>query len=409
MATVKLLLKMDKLNDDGLAPLYIRIIKNRKTKYISLGQYIKPEHWNVKDSSVKKGHPNSARLNAFLKTKIAEATNVALELETKSKNVNTEEIKEKILGKASSSFFDYADAYLTKLEQRGAYGTYKRAKTVVNKLRDYTAGKTLLFDDLTVTFMKGYEHYLAKEMNNKVNTVDSNFRILRKIINDAINEDFMSRDDNPFNKLQMKTEPTNRAYLTEDELNAFENLDLDETSMIFHHRNMYVFAAYTGGLRISDILQLTWSNFDGKKINLFVHKTKTPLSIMVPSKALNIIDHYKTIELAANNNVLDSTKYIFPVLKVYEKDTSGKEFHGSISSATAYTNKDLKTIAKKAGVHKLISFHTSRHTWATRALRKGMRIEYVSKLMGHSRIPITQVYTKIVNEELDKAMDIFNE
>jgi len=38
-----------------------------------------------------------------------------------------------------------------------------------------------------------------------------------------------------------------------------------------------------------------------------------------------------------------------------------------------------------------------------------MRIEYVSKLMGHSNIKTTQIYAKIVNEELDKAMDVFND
>ena len=50
-----------------------------------------------------------------------------------------------------------------------------------------------------------------------------------------------------------------------------------------------------------------------------------------------------------------------------------------------------------------------RGTWATRALRKGMRIEYVSRLMGHASIRTTQVYAKIVNEDLDRAMGVFDE
>jgi undecaprenyl diphosphate synthase len=45
----------------------------------------------------------------------------------------------------------------------------------------------------------------------------------------------------------------------------------------------------------------------------------------------------------------------------------------------------------------------------TSALRKGMRIEYVSKLMTHTNIKTTQIYAKIVNSELDKAMDVFND
>ena len=50
----------------------------------------------------------------------------------------------------------------------------------------------------------------------------------------------------------------------------------------------------------------------------------------------------------------------------------------------------------------------SRHTWAVRALQKGISIDKVSKIMAHSAIRETQIYAKIVNEDLDIAMDIFN-
>jgi site-specific recombinase XerD len=55
-----------------------------------------------------------------------------------------------------------------------------------------------------------------------------------------------------------------------------------------------------------------------------------------------------------------------------------------------------------------LSFHASRHTFATRALTKGMRIEHVSKILDHTEISTTQIYAKIVSEELDKAMEIMN-
>lgn len=75
----------------------------------------------------------------------------------------------------------------------------------------------------------------------------------------------------------------------------------------------------------------------------------------------------------------------------------------------SYTNKDLKKLRVRAGLDKHISFHSSRHTWAMRALQKGMRIEYVSRLMGHASVKNTEIYAKILDSELDKAMEIFNE
>ena len=72
-------------------------------------------------------------------------------------------------------------------------------------------------------------------------------------------------------------------------------------------------------------------------------------------------------------------------------------------------NKNLKSIATKAKISKKITFHVARHTFATIALKKGIRIEYVSKLLGHANLKETQIYAKIINEELDKAMDVFND
>jgi len=410
MATVKVLLKMNKKNEQGFAPLYLRIIKDRKTKFVSIGIRLKPEHWNEDDGKVRKSHPNAGRFNAAISQKIAEAEGLAVEMETKSKSVNAYKIKEKLLGKASTDFFVFADKHIDKLEKTRNYSTYKKAKSVVKKLKTFMNERPLFFDEITVKLLKDYEAYLASEKSNRVNTVHANMKIIRRILNEAMNEDLMPRTENPFLRYKLKTEATQRAYLTEDELLKIENLSIKEDLMMFHHRNIYVFAAYTGGLRVSDILQLKWANFDGEKLNIKIQKTGIPLSILLPGKALDIIKHYNNLHINnTKRKKVNPESFIFPLLKVNESETDPRIIHNAISSATAYINKDLKTITKKAKIAKHISFHTSRHTWATRALRKGMRIEYVSKLMGHSAIKETQIYTKIVNQELDNAMTIFND
>ena len=71
-------------------------------------------------------------------------------------------------------------------------------------------------------------------------------------------------------------------------------------------------------------------------------------------------------------------------------------------------NKNLKLIAEDVGIEKNLSFHIARHTFAVRALRKGISIDKVSKLLAHAAIRETQIYAKIVNADLDNAMDVFN-
>ena len=71
-------------------------------------------------------------------------------------------------------------------------------------------------------------------------------------------------------------------------------------------------------------------------------------------------------------------------------------------------SKNLKIIVKAVEIGKRVSFHTSRHSFAVLALKKGVSIDKVSKLLAHAALRETQVYAKIVNQELDKAMDLFD-
>jgi integrase/recombinase XerD len=65
-ATIKIVLRKEE-KQDGTFPLAIRITKDRKTSYVYLNYSINPKDWNEKTQSVKKSHPNSQRLNSFLK------------------------------------------------------------------------------------------------------------------------------------------------------------------------------------------------------------------------------------------------------------------------------------------------------------------------------------------------------
>ena len=75
-----------------------------------------------------------------------------------------------------------------------------------------------------------------------------------------------------------------------------------------------------------------------------------------------------------------------------------------IESKNALINSLLKEIAVLAGITKRLHFHTSRHTFAVRALRRGINIYELSKIMTHSSIKITEIYLNIANEDLDRAM-----
>jgi site-specific recombinase XerD len=67
----------------------------------------------------------------------------------------------------------------------------------------------------------------------------------------------------------------------------------------------------------------------------------------------------------------------------------------------------LKEVAKADGIDKRITSHLARHTFATTiALSKGVPIESVSKMPGHTNIKTTQIYARILNSKISSDMDV---
>ena len=400
MTKISIVFRKDKLNKQNKAPINLKITNRGKKKFISTGFSVKESEWDFDKKQVKSTYKNSVRLNNTLKSLLVDYEAKIIDIESKDNYHTVGSIKEKIVTNKSMKFFPYADDYNLSMKLKGKYGTYKRGITVINKLKEFIKDDDLLIEEFSQDLVKGFDYFLRDTYNNCNSTIHANMKFLKTIIIKYIKEGKMSYDKNPFLNYSVKADESNRAYLTSDELLEIENLKLDENSNMYHHRNIYVFSAYAGGLRISDVLQLTWGNLEDEKINLTIQKTRKPLIIRIPNKALEIIKLYHKENVKPED-------LIFPLLKCKNKENPIDLFN-AISSATAYTNSDLKELIKLTKIKKKVSFHTARHTFATSALQKGMRIEYVSKYMGHSDIKETQVYAKIINQELDKAIEIFN-
>ncbi|RZJ91468.1 MAG: site-specific integrase [Chryseobacterium sp.] len=406
MASVKIYPRLDKSNKNGQVPIYLRLTKNRKSKYIALDVYINPKDWNEKTGKVRTGAKNAAQINSFISSKEAEAEAIALEMETRSKFVTSYDIKSRIIGRPPADFFEFMERRIKAQSEELSIGTIRRFKGILVKLKKFVKNDKLFFDEINVKLIRDFQQFLLEDLKNQNNTVHSNLKAIRKMICDAIDEELMPAGKNPFNKIKLKGQKTFREFLLDDELERMEILELEEGSILNHHRNLYVFSSYSGGIRISDLLMMRWKNFNGKHLYFQIRKSKEELSIKLPRKSLDILDFYRSYK--QNVGGPDPESFIFPLIKLKPDEIDRLKVFNAISSATAFTNKSLRRLALLANIDKKISFHTARHSWAVRALQKGMRIEYVSKLMGHASVKHTEVYARILNVELDKAMNVFD-
>ena len=168
---------------------------------------------------------------------------------------------------------------------------------------------------------------------------------------------------------------------------------------------MFIFSCYAGGLRFSDVVTLQWKNYNEteQRISLDIRKTHRSHQFKIRKTAIEILKKYKT-----ENSQPDD--FIFPVIQDDDFFLKTREYQAKyISNKNALCGQKLRRMGKELEFPFTLQFHLSRHTFATQALANGMRIEYVSKLLDHSDIGITQVYAKIVNDELDKAVEQYIE
>jgi len=398
MSSIKLILRKDKINKKtGEAPIYLRIIKDRRTKFLSLGIKITPKYWNENQQKVRKSYKNSARLNAFLSQKYSETESKILEETSKNRNISTKALKKAIVGVEPPKFFEFSYKRVETLKSKLSPSSYRNYVQNLKKIEKFAKNSNLYFEDITVSYLKDYEHYLKNELNNKDATAEYAFRIVKIMFNHAISEDIISYNTYPFRKYNLKKVKSTKTYLNEEQFNKLINYQPEKTEQLAY--DMFLFSCYAGGMRFFDAFELQWEHYNEaeKRITKIIHKSKRKHQFIVPEQAINIMKKHKT-------NDSEKSDYIFGLLE------NGVEYtEEDLFKYKNYRNRTLNDrlhiIGKKLELPFKLTYHVSRHTFATLALKLGMRIEYVSKILDHSDIQITQVYAKIINEELDKAME----
>jgi site-specific recombinase XerD len=235
-------------------------------------------------------------------------------------------------------------------------------------------------------FINDFETYLVTNYQLAHNTLAKYLKNLRHIIGIAIDSEMITK--NPFSRRNVQYINTDRGFLTQDEIDTLIGLRFDSTELE-QARDIFLFCCFTG-LSYTDLCSLKKENIqlscDGK-LWIKGRRQKTDTEYNIP--------------------LLNIPKMI---LKKYEKqqtDTDGKLL--PVKYLQKY-NSLLKEIVNICGIDKRITSHLARHTFATTiALSKGVPIESVSKMPGHTSIKTTQIYARILNSKISSDMDALAE
>ena len=361
-----------KLNRQGTALVQIEAKLNQRNIYLTTNIYLQPVHWDKSTAQVI-NHPQAIELNAMLFEFIIHLQAIELSFWKRGIQPTLALLRDAVRKKAPASitFLAFARASIESSDKRP--NTKENLLSTVTQLEQFRPG--LDFADLTYTMLKDFESWL-REQGKGVNTVAKHLRQLRTLCNEAINDGYMPADAYPFRKFKIRQEKGKHEFLTPDELRRLESVVLTDG----RHRHVldsFLFCCYTG-LRYSDFAALKtpnlvlinrkrWLCLKMMKTNIEI---KLPLALLFDGKALEVIDRYQSVEEMA-----------------------------AIPS-NCETNRLLSEIGKLAGVKKHFTYHTARHTCATLLVHQGVPITTVQKVLGHTSVKTTQIYSEVLSDTI---------
>lgn len=171
-------------------------------------------------------------------------------------------------------------------------------------------------------------------------------------------------------------------YLTEAEAHA-----LIEASKENARDYALILVLGYSGLRVGELCSLTIDDIDLSEKVIHVHSGKGDKDriVVIEEKTIEALKCYITTRRATTNKLFVSDRHI-----------------GISPRTVEYL---VKRYAQKAGLTKKVTPHVLRHTLATTLLRRGADIRFIQKILGHSSVATTQVYTHVDDEALKKTYD----
>lgn len=359
---------------NGNKTLFLDIYHEGMRKYEQLGLYLVPEV----DAEAKKVNKNAIkRANAIKADYILHPEKINMK---KGKKNDTIECSYPNITTLPDWLVQYAALMLQSNVSKSIIKQVERTNVLINDYLNSIKRERLSLKYVNKEFVKGFlvwlrtDHKNPKYKSEEHKLTESSLHQYQMrfncVLNRAVHEGLIKK--NPFYSLD-KTErymmpSVNREALTKEELERFLAVETDGKAT----QQAFGFASFTG-LRLSDIENLTWGNIRllGNNKYVFVEQQKTDDYVMIP---------------------LGNMAQQYLPTKPEDAQPSDKVFDVPTRTAIHFS---CKWIAKKADIQKKVSFHTSRHTFATITLQACNDIKMVSKLLGHRSVETTQIYAEV--------------
>lgn len=384
--TVKVICYKSKTLKDGSHPLMVRVCKDGKKKYQSLGISIHPTHWDFKRNEPTENCPNRDEICLLIQKKLYDLQKTILSKRIEGKDFTASTLlhsNENNTLKLHNNVEECFRFYIEQLKEQGRYRYAGMYEVSISSFLKYAGSLDIPFNDIDLLWLKKYETWMLKQ-ELSLNTIGTRFRHLRKVFNLAIEHRVIDKETYPFNSYKLSKvcqSPPKRAMTKEDIHKVISykgETDIEKLSI-----SLLTFSYFTAGINFIDMAMLKHNNVIEDKLCYTRAKTKKQIVLPLQSKAKDIIETYSKASVGGNS-------FIFPILSDFHKTEVQRA--NRLHKVLAKVNKSLKEIGERLGLPIKLTTYVARHSFATVLKRAGVSTSIISESLGHSSEKITQTY-----------------
>lgn len=392
--TVNVICYKSKVLKNNESPLMVRVCKDRKRKYISLGLSINPAHWDFNKNAPKPQCPNKEYLDTLIAKTIQEYSAQIIEMKAMDRDFTANTLAEKVSN--PTKLKTVGDVFLEQMQalrdaQRLTY--MLSIQQTYNSLLEFNKHLNIYFVDIDVPWLKRYETWLRKH-GLSGNTIKGRFVDIRTMYNAAIAENLIKVEHYPFRQFKiakLQQETAKRAISKEDISRIIEYQT--NNKLVQFAIDIFTFSYIMAGINFVDISTLTRDNIMNNRLVYVRHKTKKLIKLPLHPKALELIGKYQN----------DNNPHLFPILMAYHKTEQQK--CNRVHKVIVNVNNRLKKIGEELELPITLTTYVARHSYATVLKRSGVSTSIISESLGHSSERVTQIYLdSFDNEQVDEAM-----
>jgi len=397
--SIKVVLFTSKTLNTGEHPVMLRIIKDRRVKYLSIGFNCSKELWDKTQNGPKKKHPLYKEAIIRIANKKLEAERLVYGLESEEKDLSAYELKRKLRrSKAkNASVIKYFDEVILRLQITGKIKNAEIYKDTKRNILKH-ASKELQFSDIDYLFLNRFEEHLTAA-GKGLNTIYLYLRTLRALLNKAIKEEVCAEKYYPFKRFSLSkysSIKTSKRAIKKEDMKKLAEVDLKDHPHLGDARNYFLFSFYCRGINFIDLAHLKWKDQQGGRLIYTRKKTAELFNLELMAPAKSILQYYKPLTDKGESS------YIFPILN--DGHVKPVTIYNRLTKMLRKFNRDLKELGVLAKVSSNLTSYVARHSYATIMKQMGVSTTVISQAMGHSSEKVTAVYLdSFANELVDEA------